>query len=160
MGVRLAVKVMFSIEFAEEPLEYPFDDANIPAAPGKLLLGNTTEEFLANLSLWGKSDYTAHWHRELKSLFEDKPKVALVVSYNDPRAASNMEIWLVYRDGEWARFQNQLPWYSDLPREFDIAKMSSYIEDRQMITAEGDRISEWDVAMRDIELFLWRSNVL
>jgi hypothetical protein len=100
---------MFSIGFTDEPLEYPYDDTGIAAAPGKLVLGKWTEEFLANLSLWSKLDYESHWTRELKALLEGKPKVALVVSYNDPHPASNLEIWRVYRDGEWLHFQNQLP---------------------------------------------------
>lgn len=150
---------MFSITFTDQPLEYPFDDTSIPAAPGKLVLGKTTEEFLANLSLWGKSDYESHWARELKALCQGRPKVALVVSYEDPKAASNMEIWRVYRDGEWAHFQNQLLPYSNLPQGFEISEMSNYIQDRLVTTAEGERISEWDVAIRDIELFL-HSNVL
>jgi len=65
----------------DEPTEYPYDDTNIPAAPGKLVLGKSTEEFLANLSVWAKSDYESHWARELKMLLEGNPKVALVVSY-------------------------------------------------------------------------------
>jgi hypothetical protein len=145
---------MFSIGFTDEPLEYPYDDTGIPAAPGRLVLGKSIEEFLANLSLWAKSDYESHWTRELKALLEGKPKVALVVSYNDPKASSNLEIWRVYRDGEWLHFQNQLPWYSDLPKEFEISEMSRYIQDREVVTAEGNRISEWEVAIRDIELFL------
>jgi hypothetical protein len=149
---------MFSIEFTKEPLEYPYDDTSIPAAPGRLLLGKSTEEFLANLSLWSQSDYESHWTRELKALVEGNPKVALVVSYDDPKASSNMEIWRVYRDGEWAHFQNQLPRYSDLPREFEVSKMSQYIPDRAVMNAEGERYSEWDVAIRDIEMFLRRFN--
>jgi hypothetical protein len=149
---------MFLIGFTDEALEYPYDDASIPAAPGSLLLGESTEEFLANLSLWSKSDYKSHWRRELKALVEGNPKVALVVSYNDPKASSNMEIWRVYRDEGWAHFQNQLPFYRDLPHDFEVSKMSRYIQDRVVITAEGNRISEWDVAIRDIEIFLQRSN--
>jgi hypothetical protein len=151
---------MFSINFTDQPLEYPFDDTSIPAAPGTLALGKTTEEFLANLSLWGKSDYEFHWIRELKALYEGRPKVALVVSYDDPKAASNMEIWRVYRDGEWAHFQNQLLPYRNLPHGFEVSKMSNYIQDRLVTTTEGERISEWDVAVRDIELFLQHSNAL
>ena len=151
---------MFSIGFTDEPLEYPYDDTSIPAAPGALVLGKCTEEFLANLSLWGKSDYEAHWTRELRALFAGNSKAALVVSYNDPKAASNMEIWRVYRDGEWVHFQNQILSYSSLPHEFEISEISRYIEDRVVITAEGDKMSEWDVALRDIETFLWRSNAL
>jgi len=149
-----AVKTTFSIGFTDESLEYPYDDTGIPAAPGRLVLGKSIEAFLANLSLWAKSDYESHWASELTALLEGKPKVALVVSYNDPKASSNLEIWRLYRDGEWLHFQNQLPWYSDLPKEFDISEMSRYIQDREVLTAEGNRISEWDVHLRDIELFL------
>jgi hypothetical protein len=151
---------MFSMGFTDEPVEYPYDDTSIAAAPGRLLLGKSTEGFLANLSLWNRSNYESHWTHELKALVEGTSKVALVVSYDDPKASSNMEIWRVHRDGEWAHFQNQLPWYSDLPHDFDVSKMSQYIQDRVVITDEGNRISEWDVAIRDIELFLQRSNAL
>lgn len=151
---------MFSINFSDQPLEYPFDDTSIPAAPGMLAFGETIEEFLANLSLWDKSDYESHWTRELRALYVGRPKVALVVSYDDPKAASNMEIWRVYRDGEWAHFQNQLLPYSNLPHGFEVSKISNYIQDRLVTTTEGERISEWDVAIRDIELFLQHSNAL
>jgi hypothetical protein len=148
---------MFSISFSDEPLEYPFDDPSIPAAPGKLMLGKSEEEFLANLSLWSKPDYQSHWRRELKALVDGSSKIALVVSYDDPKASYNMEIWRVYRSGEWAHFQNQLLFYSSLPDGFDVSEISCYIQDRATTTANGDRISEWNVALRDIELFLRRS---
>jgi len=148
---------MFSIGFTDEPLEYPFDDLTIPAAPGTWMLGKCEEEFLANLSVWSKAEYLSHWLRELKALVEGSSKVALVVSYGDPRFASNFEIWRVYRDGEWAHFQNQLPWYDSLPANVDVSKMSRYIQDRATMSDDSEHISEWHVPMRDIESFLRRS---
>ena len=145
---------MFSIGFSDEPLEYPYDDTGVPAAPGRLVLGKSIEEFLANLHLWSKSDYESHWMRELKALVDGNPKVALVVSYYDPHPDSNMEIWRAYRDGEWTHFQNQILWYSALPPGFEVAKLSEYIEDRDVVMAEDNRISEWNVHLRDIESFL------
>ncbi len=145
---------MFSIRFTGEAIEYPYDDKNIPAAPGHLVLGTSIEDFLANLSLWSKVDYESHWIRELEALLDGNLKVALVVSYDNPEASSNLEIWRVYRDGEMAHFQNQLLPYSQLPKKFDISEMSQHIQDRVVITAEGNKISEWDVAIRDIESFL------
>jgi hypothetical protein len=62
------------------------------------------ETFLANLSVWDKFAYWSHWRRELKVLIEGNPKVAVIVSFNDPKAASNMEIWRLYRDGEFVYF--------------------------------------------------------
>jgi hypothetical protein len=146
---------MFSIGFTDEPTEYPYDDTNIPAAPGRLVLGESTEEFLANLSVWVKSDYESHWARELKMLLEGTPKVALVVSYYGNRA-SNMEIWHAYRDGELVHFQNQILWYSALPSGFEVSKLSQHIPDRAVADAEGNRFSEWDLHIRDIEFFLAR----
>ncbi|WP_158944831.1 hypothetical protein [Granulicella sp. S190] len=147
---------MFSIGFTDEALEYPFDDTSIPAAPGCLTLGTSTEDFLANMSLWDKAAYESHWNRELVALVHGSRKVALVVSYDNPEASSNLEIWRVYRDGDWAYFQNQLFPYSHLPENFDISEISQYIQDRVVITAEGNRISEWDVPISDIESFLPR----
>ena len=151
---------MFSIGFGDDPLEYPYDDASIPAAPGRLMLGKSEEEFLANLSLWDKSNYESHWIHELKALLEGNSKVALIVSYDDPKAASNLEIWSVYRDGEWAHFQNQLLRFDSLPHDFKVSEMNRYIQDRAVTTEDGDRISEWDVALRDIEVFLRNSGAL
>jgi|SRR5579885_106402 hypothetical protein len=151
---------MFSIGFIDAPLEHPFDDPSIPAAPGRLVLGKSEEEFLADLSLWGKADYESHWTRELKALLAGNSKVALIVSYYDPKAASNMEIWRVYRDGEWAHFQNQLLWCSSLPDDFEVSEISRYIGERSLTAESGDRISEWDVPLRDIELFLRHSGAL
>jgi hypothetical protein len=145
---------MFSIGFTDQPLEHPYDDTSVPAAPGRLVLGKSIEEFLANLSLWDKSDYESHWARELKGLFVGNFKAALVVSYDDPRAASNMEIWRVYREEELLYFQNQLLPYGNLPNQFEISEISRYIPDRMVIAAEGSRVSEWEVAIRDVEMFL------
>jgi hypothetical protein len=144
---------MFSIGFTEEPLEYPYDDTRIAAAPGVLWLGKCFEEFVANLSIWGKSGYESHWRRELTALSQGSPKVALIVSFDDPRA---MEIWKLYRDGEWVHFQNQLLFNNSLPPKFEVSAINQYISDRVDVNDEGDRISEWNVALRDVELFLHR----
>jgi CdiI N-terminal domain len=151
---------MFSIGFSEEPLEYPYDDTSVPAAPGILWLGKTFEGFLANLSIWDKSAYESHWRRELMALFKGSPKVALIVTFGDREFASYIEIWRLYRDGEWVHFQNQLLFYSSLPPEFQVSAISQYIDDRKEVNDEGNRISEWNVALRDIELFLHRSEVI
>jgi hypothetical protein len=146
---------MFALGFLDVPLEYPFDDPSIPAAPGSLVLGESEEEFLANLSIWGKSDYQRHWKRELEAIVEGRSKAVLIVSYDDPKVASNLEIWRVYRDGEWAHFQNQLLPYKNLPDDFRVSEIVRYIDERAVRTADGDSISEWDVAIRDIESFLY-----
>ncbi len=142
---------MFSIGFSDEPLEHPYDDVTIPAASGYLILGECREDFFANLSKWSKHDYERHWYRELRSLLDGRSKVALIVSYDDPQAAHNLEIWKAYRDSEAVIFQNQLPWYDSLPSELDPLRISEYIDDR---APEGSSISEWTVPLGHILSFV------
>ena len=144
---------MFSIDFTEEPLEYPYDDIAIPAAPGLLILGESTESFLANLSIWNKSAYKSHWRRELGALIEGNPKIALIVSLNDPKAASSMEIWRLYRQADLVYFQNQLLSYTELPQGFDVSAISAFVKNRAL-TEEGNRISEWLVPLADVRTFV------
>jgi hypothetical protein len=54
----------------------------------------------------------------------------------------------------WHTSRIKILWYSANPHAFEVPKLSQYIQDRAIVTAEGKRISEWDVAIRDIELFL------
>ncbi len=148
---------MFSISFSEEPLEYPYDDPSVPAAAGSLVLGKCTEDFLANLGVWDKPDYKSHWTRQLRAVLAGDSRVALIVSYNDPKASTNLEIWRLYRDEDWVRFQNQLLPYSSLPPDFNVSDIDRYIKARVVTDEDGNRISEWNVHIRDIEVFLQRS---
>ena len=61
---------MFSIGFTDEPLEYPYDDIRVPAAPGLLIIGKTMEGLLANLAKWNKETYESQWKSELRFAFE------------------------------------------------------------------------------------------
>jgi len=151
---------MFSIGFTDEPVEYPYDDVTIAAAPGLLVMGKTFEGFLANLALWDKQAYEAHWLHELKSIFDGASKATLIVSYDDPKLSYNMEIWPVYRDGDWIRLQNRLLFYESLPANFFVTEISSYLRDRETMNEEGQKLSEWSVGMRDLENFLHRCGLI
>jgi len=145
---------MFSIEFTDEPLEHPYDDSTIAAAPGLLVMAGRSERFISNLALWDKNDYESHWRRELKSIIDGKNRVAIITCYNDPAHSTEMEIWPAYRDDGMVRMQNHLLSYIDLPQGFAVSEVSSYLEDRQVIDEDGNKLSEWSVTIRDIEEFL------
>ena len=145
---------MFSIGFTDEPLEYPYDDTRVPAAPGLLIIGKTMEGLLANLAKWNKKTYESHWKGELQSLLNGNAKATLLTSFADRKDSSNIEIWPLYLDGEWARVQNQLLSYDNLPPDFSPSAISQFLPDRMTVTAQGNPISEWTVPLREIEAFL------
>jgi hypothetical protein len=45
----------FSIQFLDEPVLYPFDDAKTPGAPGLLVMGESKEGFCSSLYEWSKA---------------------------------------------------------------------------------------------------------
>jgi hypothetical protein len=49
--------MMFSISFMNLPLEHPYEDDSIVAARGLIVLGDFSEEFLANLYEWNREQY-------------------------------------------------------------------------------------------------------
>jgi hypothetical protein len=145
---------VFRIGFTNDPIEFPYDDESVPAAVGELILEESREVFVANVSLWTKLDYQRHWTQALTALLKGSPKVSLVVCYSDPRFSSNQELWNLHRDGEWVHFQNKLMWNDNLPADFDPLEMNAYINDRISVDEDGNKISEWHVPIREIENFL------
>lgn len=145
---------MFSIAFTDEAVEYPYDDQSCPGAPGLLVMGKTWEGFMSNLGIWDKAAYHAHWRNQLTSILAGAPKVALIVSLNDPTNASHSEIWNCYRDGALIRMQNRLLFYDTLSGDFDVSRISDSVGDYRSTGENGEAYSEWTVSERDIEAFL------
>jgi hypothetical protein len=150
---------MFAIGFTDEPVEHPNEDERI-AAPGMLVLGKTMEEFLANLGAWNKNDYRSHWLTELKALVNGRSNAVLIVDYNDPAESSNLEVWKLYRNGEQVYFQNQLLFCDALPPTFVVSEIASVAGERKTENEDGDRFSEWMVSLREIEMFMMRTEPL
>jgi hypothetical protein len=147
---------MFAIGFTDEPIEHPYEDETA-AAPGMLILGKTMEGFLANLGAWNKNDYRAHWLRELKSLVSGRSKAVLIVDYNNPTQSSSLEIWKLYSNGEWVCVQNQLFWGNTLPSAIEVSEIAALAGERKTVTEDGVQISEWIVSLREIEIFIMRT---
>ncbi len=53
-----------------------------------------------------------------------------------------MEVWPVYRDGDWIRLQNRLLFYESLPANFSVTEISSYLRDREARNDNGQKFSE------------------
>ncbi len=143
----------FSIGFVNKSDERPFDDLAVKAARGVLLLGDTTEGFLANLGEWDRATYQAHWRRSLRLLLDGFSKTALITTYSSPSIASHLEWWALYRTGDLVHIQNQLVLYDNLDRAFSVESANSFLKDRETEDEDGAEISEWAIPFRDVESF-------
>jgi len=136
-----------------QPPKCPYADATTKAARGLIVLGDATEEFLANLGEWTQAEYREQWARSIRSLLEGERKAVLITTFSSPTVASHLEWWALYREGEHVFAQNQLLFFDDVDGEFDASRAVEFLRDRQTENEEELAISEWSFSMDDLRAF-------
>lgn len=56
----------------------------------------------------------------------------------------------MWREGNTIYIQNQILFMDDIRAKFDENKLTDFIPKRTTTTAEGEKISEWSVNVKDI----------
>ncbi|MDR3747961.1 MAG: hypothetical protein P4M04_07400 [Acidobacteriota bacterium] len=143
----------FSIGFMKVPAECPYEDGSTEAARGLIVLGDSAEEFLANLGEWTQAKYREQWRGSIQSLLEGEGRAVLITTFSNPSTASHLEWWALYREGEDVFVQNQLLFFDDIEGEFDESRAVDFLRARETVTEEGRPISEWSVSMEDLRMF-------
>ena len=142
----------FSISFADEPLIYEDDDPTVPAAVGRLVIGDWEEIFVSTLYHWNKTQYEAQWHHAIRSLLDGSAKAALIVEYLG-EDAGRLWWWPMYRVGDTVHLQQQILFFDQLKEPFSIGNAFSSLRDRLTISEEGHAFSEWSVPVSEIAKF-------
>jgi hypothetical protein len=142
----------FSISFLDEPLIYEADDPTYVAAAGKLIIGDWEEIFVSSLHLWSKEDYKAQWLHAIRLLLKENEKAALIVEYLGPDAG-RLWWWLMYKIESSVFLQEQILFFDQLKEPFSLEKAFSFIRDRRTTNEDGQKISEWNVSLSEVEKF-------
>jgi len=143
----------FSIGFMDLPLEHPYEDEFTSAARGLILLGESSEEFLANLREWNPEEYRYQWRCSIQNLLDGGHKAVLITTFSSPVNASHLEWWALYREGECIFAQNQLLFFDGIEDRFDPHRAVEFLRERQTVNEDGVPISEWDFSMDDLRSF-------
>ncbi len=141
----------FKISFANEPNSYTDKDSTW--AIGQIVAGELDEEFHADLGQWDKQEYESQWLHSLEAFLEGDQKAVLFTNCVNQKGRVDLEWWALYRDGDTVHVQNHLP-FRRFDRPFSVANASNFLQDRTTVTEDGDRISEWDIPLTAIELFV------
>lgn len=102
---------------------------------GEITIGAFTERFPC-AAITSAEELEADWRCELHSLLSGEPQIAMV---HDPRFA-----WIVYRVGNECYVQ----------QHFSMAESFIHLPDRCTVNEDGERISEWNTSIAEIEKFL------
>ena len=141
--------------FTDAPDEYPGDDPTIPAAVGRIMAGKLDETFLSNLYEWDKRAYQSQWLNSLERFLAGDEKAVLITWYVNRKESSNLEWWALYRgQAGTVHVQNHLPWYDNLGPHFCVEQASSFLQDRIIVDDDGNHLSEWDVPLNEIQVFV------
>lgn len=122
---------------------------------GRLTLGHLREEFQAPLFDWAPGDYAAHWLESAQRLLKGAPVAVFLTHMVRPDAPYHLG-WPAWREGERVLVQERLFLREQLNGSFDPEYPEVHAGLRQEISVEGERISQWEIGLRDLAAFLER----
>jgi hypothetical protein len=120
---------------------------------GNISVGEFSERFASPVGFWRAEDYRDQWQWVLGTLEDDHPK-CLVTAMRDPRLATLIEVWPVYRVEEIVFFQHRIIFCNDIGKSADLGTIYDAIGARETRSDDGTPISEWSVPMGSIQHFL------
>lgn len=145
----------FSLEVGDEM----FDRFGEQCLVGRITLGQFSEDIFLPLTYWSKSDYLMQWEAALRCISEGATKSALLVSMYDPGDLNFVFAWPLYRIDQSVHVRNCIIFADELKEAFNPDNVSDYVHDREQLSEDGERISEWTVTVSDIQEFLDRRSL-
>ncbi|WP_417432008.1 hypothetical protein [Kiloniella sp.] len=138
---------IFSISLSDTPIIH-YDE---PCALGTIKIDNFQEDFHAPLTYWSIDDYRKQWAKACQELLSGSDKEALMVTMYDPEYANLLMTWSMYKVENMVYIQNTILFLDQV--SFDEANIAKSISDREIMSEDGERISEWSVSIDAIEKF-------
>lgn len=145
-------EIAFSIKLLPEPA--PDLDPGVVACLGLIKIGTFEERFAASLMYWNADDYISHWSQAVARIVHSSPTSCLITSIVDPANSKFLFWWPMYRIGKTVFIQNQILFLDQLKSSFNVQDPFIHVPDRKTINMEGQKISEWSTAIKDMEFFL------
>ena len=123
---------------------------------GTITVGIHTETFVAQIGYWSQQDYERQWHAAARRLLDGCDRSGFLVSVADPACVEIFRWWPAWREGGRVYVHEQLILLREFDPPFDLADPYRHVGEREQISAEGARISEWRVRIADVAAFVER----
>jgi hypothetical protein len=120
---------------------------------GLITLGNFREHFTSALGYWSVDDYLQHWKQALDRIINEEPTSCLITSMLDPKTASFIFWWPMYRVEDFVFIQNQIFFLNQSQIKFGGKDPFSFVPARQVVNEDGLQVSEWSVPILDVKEF-------
>jgi CdiI N-terminal domain len=149
--VALKEEHLFDIAFlTDTPERQDQDGAGRDGLRGRTTLGDYTEEFLAPLDHWSRSDYERQWFEAANRVLGEAARAAFFT-------AAFRFWWTMWRESEVILVHEELLTPERLAHVTDYGVVPYHlIEDRRTHSEDGAPISEWQITVADVRGFLKR----
>jgi len=148
------MKTTFSISVTD------FKTEESENAVGQITIGDFTEEFIISLKFASIDDYTKQWHKALTEILKEKTAVVLMQCLVPKGIDSFRRAWILYREEKNIYVQENL-FPADLHNiKYDEKGVPINIPIREIISEDGDQISEWEMSTKDVYYFLEDINAI
>jgi hypothetical protein len=145
----LEINMGFEITVKDAPEELIFD---IPSKWCRITINNFSEDFAIPLDTWDVNKYQSQWLSSLKSIVGGSDKKCLITAMRDPRKSDFISLFALYRIGESVFVQNQIVMCEGNQSKIISEDFDSLIEEREIYTDDGEKISEWKTTIREIKI--------
>lgn len=142
----------FSINFLPDPVSNL--KPNEEASYGLITIGSFQERFIAPLHYWKTKDYENHWKIAINRIIKNEQQSCLITSMYDPQNANFIIWWPMYRLDENIHIQNNILFFNQLGKPFEINAPFSFVPNHEILTEDGEKISEWIISIKDLESFI------
>ncbi len=131
------------------------DFAHPDYAFGSIKIGTFTDYFRASTHLWGAEDYEVQWQEAMRLILSEGIPTALITDFYDPKSASFIMWWPLWRSEDHIIIQNQLLLLGELPTPFNLERPYEHVgEYPGNLSDNGGTISEWRIQDSDMKEFL------
>ncbi len=144
----------FSISFLSDEVIFLENDKYLS---GTIQLGEFEEGFNAPISYWQAMNYEQQWKNALHRILSGAKNSCLITSMYKPSLANFIIWWPLYRVDDMIVCQNQLLFLDQLSTGFDEKNPYQSIKPMQSITPTGDKVSEWEVNIKEVQDFYERN---
>ena len=120
----------------------------------EIRISDFSERFVAPIEQWMLEDYDQQWKIAATRIIQGAVKGYLMASMRDPEKSDFVSVYAMYREGERVYVQNQIIICRGNEETIRSGDLSSLVNDREIETEDGERISEWKTSIEELKRFV------
>jgi CdiI N-terminal domain len=127
---------------------------------GSIQIGDFQEKFEIDISFWSAIDYVNHWNRSILMIINGYEKSCLITSLSTPESSNYIFWWPMYRISDKVFIQNGILLLDQISEPFDIMNPYNYVPEREIISEDGQPISEWETDVDALKEYLKQAQTI